>query len=80
MGELIPKPATPTSNGKHQLLTRMTQASYVLGGLMLIPIFATNFIQTRFNQVRLPYGLDSCIIFYFILLSMAQAHVTYGGN
>ena len=33
-------------------------------GLMLIPIFATHFIQTRFNQARLPYGLDSCVIFY----------------
>ena len=43
-----------------------------------IPIFATHFLQAQFNQTRLPYGLDSCIIFYFILLSMTQAHVTYG--
>jgi len=28
------------SNGKHQLLTRMPQVPCVLGGLMLIPIFA----------------------------------------
>ena len=42
-----------------------------------MPIFATHFLQTRFNQARLPCGLNSCIIFYFILLSMAQAHVTY---
>ena len=34
---------------------------------LLIPIFATHFLQTRFNQARLPCGLNSCIIFYFIL-------------
>ena len=38
---LIPKPATFTSNGKHQLLTRMPQAPCVLRGLMLIPFFMT---------------------------------------
>ena len=52
---------------------RMPQAPRVLGGLMLIPIFATHFVQAR-----LPCGLNSCIILYFILLSMAQAHATYG--
>ena len=34
---------------------------------LLMPIFATHFLQTRFNQARLPCGLNSCIIFYFIL-------------
>ena len=29
---IIPKPTTSTSNGKHQLLTRMLQAPRVLGG------------------------------------------------
>ena len=47
---------------------------------VLIPIFATYFLQARFNQARLPCELNSCIIFYFILLSMAQAHVTYWGK
>ena len=42
---------------------------------VLIPIFATHFLQ-----VRLPCELNSCIIFYFILLSMAQAHATYWGK
>ena len=41
--------------------------------MLLIPILATHFLQAR-----LPYGLNLCIIFYLILLSMAQAHVTYG--
>ena len=36
-------------------------------GLMLIPIFATHFLQAWFNQARLPCRLNSCIIFYFIL-------------
>ena len=58
----------------------MQQAPYVLGGLMLISIFATHFVQAQFNQARLPYGLNSYILFYFILLSMAQAHATYRGN
>ena len=57
---------------------RMPQAPRVLGGLMLIPIFATHFVQARFKQARLPCELNSCIILYFILLSMAQAHATYG--
>ena len=35
--------------------------------LVLIPIFATHFLQARFNQAWLPCGLNSCIIFYFIL-------------
>ena len=38
--------------------------------------FRTSLIQLS----RLLCGLNSCIIFYFILLSMVQAHVTYGGN
>ena len=42
---------------------------------VLIPIFATHFLQAR-----LSYGLNSCIIFYFILLRMAQAHATYWGK
>ena len=46
--------------------------------MLLIPILTTHFLQARFNQARLPCGLNSYIIFYFILLSMAQAHVTYG--
>ena len=45
---------------------------------MLIPIFVTHFVQARFNQAWLPCGLNSCIILYFILLIMAQAHATYG--
>ena len=45
---------------------------------LLIPIFATHFVQARFKQVWLPCGLNSCIILYFILLNMAQAHATYG--
>ena len=32
LGMIIPKPATSTSNGKHQLLTRMLQVPCVLGG------------------------------------------------
>ena len=64
LGELIPKPATSTSNGKHQLLTHMAQASCVRRGLMLILIFMTHFVQAQFNQAPLPYGLDSYIIFY----------------
>ena len=39
---LIPKPATSTSNGKHQLLTHMPQVSCMLEGLMLTSIFATH--------------------------------------
>ena len=50
----------------------------MLGGLMLIPIFATHFVQARFRQARLSCELNSCIILYFILLSVAQAHATYG--
>ena len=66
LGMLIPKTATSTSNGKYQLLlTRMPQAPCVLEGLILIPIFAIHFLQAQFNQARLPYGLNSCIIFYF---------------
>ena len=34
--------------------------------LVLIPIFATHFLQARFNQAWLPCGLNSCIILYFI--------------
>ena len=47
---------------------------------MLIPIFATHVIQAQFNQARLHCGLNLCVIFCFIFLSMAQAHVTYVGN
>ena len=46
--------------------------------MVLIPIFATHFVQARFKQARLPYDLNSYGILYFILLSMAQAHATYG--
>ena len=45
---------------------------------MLIPISTTHFVQARFKQARLPCGLNSCITLYFILLSIAQAHATYG--
>jgi len=79
-GVLIPKLATSTSNGKYQLFTCMLQAPSVLGGLMLILIFATHFLQAQFNQVQLPCGLNSCTILYYIFLSMAQAHVTYLGK
>ena len=58
LGKLIPKLAKSSSNGKHPLLTCMPQVPRVLGGLMLIPIFATHFF----------YKPDSCIMFYFILL------------
>ena len=78
LGKLIPKTVAFTSNGKYQLLARMPQSPHMLGGLMLILIFATHFVQARFNQAQLPYGLNSCIILYFILLSMTQAHVTCG--
>ena len=44
---------------------------------MLILIFTTHFLQARFKQARLPCELNSCIILYFILLSMVQADVTY---
>ena len=67
LGKLILKPTTSTSNGKHQLLTPYAASAMHARGLMLIPIFATHFLQTRFNQARLPCGLNSCIIFYFIL-------------
>ena len=74
LDKLIPKLATSTSNGNHQLRTRMPQASCVLKRLILIHIFTTYFLQAWFNQA-------SWIIFYFILLSMAQAHmkVWFGG-
>ena len=42
LDRLNSKPTTSTKNGKYQLLTRMPQASYMLGGLMLIPIFVTH--------------------------------------
>ena len=81
LGKLILELATSTSNGNHQLLTCMPQAPHVLEGLMLISIFATHFVWAQFNQVRLPYGFNSCsIFFYFILLSISQAHATHGGN
>ena len=48
--------------------------------MVLIPIFMTHFLQARFNQARLPCRFNSCIIFYFILLSMTQVHVIYWGN
>ena len=36
-------------------------------GLMLIPIFATYFLQAWLNRARLHYGLNSCTILYYIL-------------
>ena len=42
--------------------------------------FRDTFLKARFNQARLPHGLNSCIILCFILLSMTQAHVTYWGK
>ena len=36
--------------------------------LLLIPIFVTPFLRGRFNQAQLPYGFNSCIILYLILL------------
>ena len=80
LGKLISKLTTSTSNGKYQLLARMSQCATRAQGLMLISIFETHFLQARFNQSQLSYGLNSCIILYFILLSMVQAHVTYGRN
>ena len=75
LGELILKLATFTSNKNHQLLTRMPAR-----GLMLILIFATHSLQARLNQVWPYYGLDSYTKLYFILSSMAQTHMIYGGN
>ena len=46
--------------------------------LIVDTIFVTHFLQTLFNQARFHCELNSCITFYFILLSIAQAHVTYG--
>ena len=40
----------------------------------------THFLQAQFNQARLPCGLNSCILFYFVLLSMAQAYATCWGK
>ena len=45
---------------------------------LLIPIFATYFVQAQFKQARLSCELNSCIILYFILLSIGQVHATYG--
>ena len=78
LGKLILKPTTSTSNGKHQLLTPHAVSVTHARGLTLISIFVTHFLQTRFNQALLHCELNSCITFYFILLSIAQAHVTYG--
>ena len=78
MGELIPNPQHLQSNGKHQLLTPHAASATRARGLMLILIFTTHFLQARFKQARLPCELNSCIILYFILLSMVQADVTYG--
>ena len=80
LGKLISKLTTSTSNGKYQLLTRMPQCATRAQGLILISIFETHFLQVRFNQAQLSRGLNSCIILYFILLSMVQAHDTYGRN
>ena len=80
LDKLISKLTTSTSNGKYQLPTRMSQCATRAQGLMLISIFETHFLQARFSQARLSYGLNSCIILYFILLSMVQVHVTYGRN
>ena len=46
----------------------------------VVLIFATHFLQARFNQAWLHCELNSCIILYFILLSIVQAHMTYRGN
>ena len=59
---------------KYWILIRTSKCSKHV----LIPIFVTHFVQAWFNQAQLPCGLDSCIILYFILLIMAQAHATYG--
>ena len=48
--------------------------------MVLILIFVTHFLQAQSNQARLPCRFNSCIILYFILLSMTQVHVTYGRN
>ena len=66
---LISQTATFTSNWKYQLLTRMSQAPCMLGGLMLISILAIHFLQAQFNrfgsssflfEVECPfYGQDS---------------------
>ena len=48
--------------------------------ILLITIFATHSLQARFNQAWLSHGLNLCIIFYFILLSMTQAHAIYWGK
>ena len=38
----------------------------------------THFVQVRFKQAQLSCELNLCIILYFILLNIAQAHTTYG--
>ena len=42
----------------------------------MIPIFATHSLQAQLNRAQPHYGLNSCIILYFILLNMVQAHAT----
>jgi len=39
-------------------------------------VFMTIFLQARLGQARLPCRPNSCIINYFILLSMNQACMT----
>ena len=55
------------------ILLKVTYLEIELGwptsyDLCLVPIFVTNFLQVRFNQAQLPYGSNSCILLYFILL------------
>ena len=49
---------------------------YLGGKCVLIPIFATHSLQAQLNRAQPHYGLNSCIILYFILLNMVQAHAT----
>ena len=79
LGKPIPKPPTFSSSGKYQLITRMLQVSHVLGELTLIPIFVTHFLQAQSTKSNFLMG-PIHVLYYFILLSMAQAHATYLRN
>ena len=48
--------------------------------MLLILIFVTHSLQARANQAWPHYGPNLYTKLYFILLSMAQAHVIYGRN
>ena len=48
--------------------------------MLLILIFVTHSLQARANQAWPHYGPDLYTKLYFILLSMAEAHVIYERN